>query len=166
MIFENTTIFDFETTGLDPTKGATILEVGALRIRHGQVVGSYTELVNPAQPVPEIITKITGITDSDVVGCRSVEQVVTSLLDFMGDSLLIGYNVAFDLRFLHDYSPAGRWPIMNDFLDAQGMAIHALPYRSHKLTETCKDLGIELNGAQSRPPGRSLRRCGRHHGAA
>jgi DNA polymerase III alpha subunit (gram-positive type) len=148
MIHTNTCVFDFETTGLRPSDGASVLEVAALRIRSGKAVGSYSELFHPGCQIPARITEITGITDGDVAGCRTWQQAIQGLMGFMGDALLVGHNVAFDLGFLNHYSELYlNAPITNSFVDTRGMAIHAWPYKPHRLTDCCRYAGIELRDA-------------------
>lgn len=67
MPFTNTTIFDFETTGLSP-KDDTIIEIAAIRIRNSKQVGTFSLLIDPEREVPEFITNLTGITNEDVQG--------------------------------------------------------------------------------------------------
>lgn len=71
MIYKNSAVFDFETTGLDRNKD-TMIEVAAIRIRNGHVVGSYHELVNPGHPLPAEITNLTGVTDEMVANCAVI----------------------------------------------------------------------------------------------
>lgn len=68
---------DIETTGLD--RNARIIELGAVRIRHGRKVASYSQLVNPQIPIPAKVTQITGITDRDVKGKPTIGSVIQVL---------------------------------------------------------------------------------------
>jgi DNA polymerase III alpha subunit (gram-positive type) len=146
MIHTNACVIDFETTGLDPEE-ATVLEVAALRIRGGKVVGIYRELFDPRQEIPAKITEITGITDDDVAECRPFQDATNGLMGFIGDALLIGHHVAFDLRFLHYYADGWGHMVSNRFLDTRSMAIHAWPYKAHRLTDCCQYAGIEIRDA-------------------
>jgi DNA polymerase III epsilon subunit family exonuclease len=90
---------DLETTGLDPTRDA-IIEVGAVRFRDGELMDSFSTLVNPGRPIPYDITLITGITDRDVIGKPAFDQVAGSLMRFVGLSPVVGHSVGFDLGFV------------------------------------------------------------------
>lgn len=90
---------DLETTGLDPEKGS-IVEVAALRYRGGKEVERFTTLVNPKRKIPFIVTDITGITDEDVKNMPTIDQVMPDLIAFIGDTPIVGHNIAFDLAFL------------------------------------------------------------------
>jgi len=92
-------VIDLETTGLDPTKDR-IIEVGAIHFENGIETDLIDELVNPQMPIPDFITKLTGISDSDVKSARTIEKIFPSIIDFIGDSFLIGHQVNFDASFL------------------------------------------------------------------
>lgn len=72
---------DIETTGLD--RSARIIELGAVRIRHGRKVASYSQLVNPQIPIPAKVTQITGITDRDVKGKPTIDKALPDPLRFL-----------------------------------------------------------------------------------
>jgi ATP-dependent DNA helicase DinG len=90
---------DLETTGLDPTRDA-IIEVGAVKFLDGAPVDSFSTLVNPGRPIPYDITLITGITDRDVIGKPTFDQVAGQLMRFAGSLAVVGHNVGFDLGFV------------------------------------------------------------------
>ena len=148
MIYKNTAVFDFETLGLNSATDP-ILEVAALRIRGGNIVGSYHELANPSLLIPARITEITSITDEMVAGCAPVDHVIHRLMAFIGDdSLLIGHNVAFDLGFLDaNYRRIYGHSVCNHFLDTRAMCIKRFPFKSHKLIDVCGYLDIKFDGA-------------------
>lgn len=148
MIYKNSAIFDFETCGLHAITDP-ILEVAALRIRDGNVVGVYHELANPGRLVPPEITRITGITSEMVASCTPIDDVIANLMLFVGtDSLLIGHNVAFDLGFLEvNLQRLFAKTVPNHFLDTRAMCIKRFPYKSHRLASVCEYLDIKLDGA-------------------
>jgi ATP-dependent DNA helicase DinG len=90
---------DLETTGLDATRDA-IIEVGVIKFRDGELVDSFSTLVNPGRPIPYDITLITGITDRDVIGKPAFDQVAGALMRFVGLSPVVGHSVGFDLGFV------------------------------------------------------------------
>jgi len=93
-------VIDLETTGGSPT-GCGITEIGALRFKGGEPDGTFHTLVNPRQEIPAFITIMTGITQAMVIEAPPVEEVLPSLLEFVGDSVVVGHNVRFDLSFLN-----------------------------------------------------------------
>ena len=92
-------VVDLETTGGSPGDD-TITEVGAVKLRGGECLGRFQTLVDPGRAIPPRITVLTGITQSMVLRAPRIETVLPSLLEFVGDSVIVGHNVRFDLAFL------------------------------------------------------------------
>jgi DNA polymerase III epsilon subunit family exonuclease len=92
-------VLDFETTGGSPNDDR-ITEVGAVKVRGGEVVGTFHALVDPEIPIPPLITALTGISDSMVAGAEPIETILPCLLEFLGDAVFVGHNASFDWRFL------------------------------------------------------------------
>lgn len=97
--------FDVETTGLSPTHGHRIIEIGAIAVsRHGSTVSEFHSLVNPGVPISKSAAKVHGITQSMLQGQPAPEEVIPHFQDFIRDSLLVAHNAPFDLRFLrHEF---------------------------------------------------------------
>jgi DNA polymerase-3 subunit epsilon len=92
-------VIDLETTGGSATT-CGITEVGAVKLRGGECLGTFQTLVNPGLPIPLEITVLTGITEAMVVPAPSIDEVLPSLLEFVGGAVIVGHNVRFDLGFL------------------------------------------------------------------
>lgn len=92
-------VVDLETTGGSPVDSA-ITEIGAVKLRGGECLGTFATLVNPGQAIPPAITVLTGITQSMVVPAPRIEQVLPSFEEFARDTVIVGHNVRFDLSFL------------------------------------------------------------------
>jgi len=92
-------VLDLETTGTSPAD-CEITEVGALRFSGGELTGTFQTLVNPGKPIPPMITVLTGITHAMVVEAPRIGEVLPSLLEFVGDAVIVGHNVRFDVSFL------------------------------------------------------------------
>ena len=92
-------VVDLETTGGSPT-GAHITEIGAVKIRGGEVIGEFQTLVNPAEPIPAFISVLTGITDQMVADSPRINSVFPAFLEFARDSVLVAHNAPFDISFL------------------------------------------------------------------
>lgn len=90
---------DLETTGVDP-KRDKILEIGAARVKDGEILETYQSFVDHKIQIPAFITELTGITDEMVAGAPSVEQAVAGLLEFGGELPLLGHNILFDYSFV------------------------------------------------------------------
>ena len=90
---------DIETTGLNPREDK-IIEIGAVLLREGKVVDSFSSFVNPRVSIPSKITKLTGITDEMIAKEKTIEVVIREFYDFVGDSILLGHNILFDYSFL------------------------------------------------------------------
>jgi DNA polymerase III subunit epsilon len=92
-------VIDLETTGGSPTNNR-ITEVGAVKVRGGECLGTLQTFVNPGCAIPSSITVLTGITEAMVIPAPPIEQVLPTLLEFMGDAVVVGHNVRFDAGFL------------------------------------------------------------------
>lgn len=92
---------DLETTGLDPRRDA-ILEIAAIVWRDGQVVEAFSSLVNPNRPVPAEITQLTGITEEMAAAAPALFSLRSQWRALLGQHVLVGHNVDFDLGFLQE----------------------------------------------------------------
>jgi DNA polymerase-3 subunit epsilon len=92
-------VLDLETTGGD-VHTCAITEVGAVKVRGGEPLGTFRTFVNPGTRIPRNITVLTGITESMVERAPSIEVVLPSLLEFLGGAVLVGHNIRFDVSFL------------------------------------------------------------------
>jgi DNA polymerase-3 subunit epsilon len=95
-------VVDLETTGGSPNDCA-ITEIGAVKVRGGEVIGEFQTLVNPGGPIPPFITVLTGITDAMVVAAPPIGEAFFSLLEFIGspdETVLVAHNAPFDIGFL------------------------------------------------------------------
>ena len=92
-------VVDLETTG-GSAANCEITEIGAVKLRGGECLGTFQTLVNPGLRIPPSITVLTGITDAMVVPAPRIETVLPSFLEFIGGSVLVGHNFRFDVSFL------------------------------------------------------------------
>lgn len=115
-------VVDVETTGSDPEHGR-LTEIGAVKVRAGERLGTFQTLVNPGVPIPPFITLLTGIGDAMVADAPSAADVLPSFADFAAGSVLVGHNVGFDLRFLNaELRRAGLEPLRNPAVDTLSLA--------------------------------------------
>ncbi len=95
-------VIDLETTG-GSAKDCAITEVGAVKLKGGECLGTYQTLVDPGCAIPPEITVITGITEAMVMRAPRIESVMPSLLEFLGDdAVIVGHNIRFDVSFLNE----------------------------------------------------------------
>jgi len=92
-------VLDLETTGGNPGADA-ITEIGAVKMRGGEPLGTFRTFVNPGTRIPRSITVLTGITEAMVERAPPVEAVLATFLEFIGSAVIVGHNVRFDLSFL------------------------------------------------------------------
>ncbi|WP_341675002.1 exonuclease domain-containing protein [Niveibacterium sp. SC-1] len=96
------TVFDTETTGLRPSEGDEIIQLGAVRIVKGKLLRGerFEQLVDPARAIDPASQRIHGIAREALVGQPSIAQVLPAFHTFARDTVLVGHNAAFDMRFL------------------------------------------------------------------
>ncbi len=106
-------VLDLETTGGNRNDDM-ITEIGVVKVRGGECLGTFHTLVNPGRAIPPQITVLTGLTDAIVQTAPRIEAVLGSLVDFLGDAVFVAHNASFDLGFVRaalarderaDYSP-------------------------------------------------------------
>lgn len=108
-------VLDLETSGGSPNLGAHITEIGAVKVRGGEVLGKFQTFINPGTPIPSFITTLTGITDKMVSPAPRIAEVFPILLEFLGsekETVFVAHNAPFDLSFLKAAAIASeyRWP--------------------------------------------------------
>jgi DNA polymerase-3 subunit epsilon len=117
---------DVETTGLKPSR-QRIIEIAAIRYRGGQIERSFETLLNPGRTIPEFISKLTTITNEHVREAPAFDEVAAEVVEFIGDSLIVGYNVEFDIGFMNaELGRAGMPPLINERVDMMGLAVRLL----------------------------------------
>ncbi|MGE5399406.1 MAG: exonuclease domain-containing protein [Ignavibacteriales bacterium] len=92
-------IVDVETTGLSPVN-CRIIEIGIVRVRKLKIVETYRSFVNPGMEIPYFITNLTGISNSNVYDAPFFDEIAQNVKDFIGDSIISGHNLQFDVSFL------------------------------------------------------------------
>jgi DNA polymerase-3 subunit epsilon len=123
-------VLDLETTGASPNVGAGITEIGAVKVRRGEVIGIFETFINPRETIPSYITALTGITDEMVMHAPSIEVALPTLLEFLGhenEVVLVAHNAPFDLGFLKAASAMHKYPWPKyQVLDTVKLARHLL----------------------------------------
>ncbi len=93
-------VFDFETTGFNAGGGDSIIEIGAVKMKNGEILENYDELINPGHDISENITAVTNITNEMLVGKDNEENAVKRFIDWVGDLPMVAHNAKFDCSFL------------------------------------------------------------------
>ncbi len=142
------TVFDTETTGLEPANGDEIIQFGAVRILNGRLLQqeNFDQLVDPRVPLKAASIAIHGITDSMLLGQPTIDLVLPAFRDFCSDTVLVGHNVAFDMRFLElKEAPLGirfEHPVLDTLLLS---AVAHPNQQSHSLEAIMQRLGIDMD---------------------
>ena len=153
------TVFDVETTGLKPNSDH-IIEISALRYRNGAPTESFSTLVCPpltesyclrdgewglhSYYIPPEITKLTGITDDMVKEMPRIEEVLPKFIQFIGEDILVGHNVKFDVNFIL----AAGVELLNPLIDTMRIARRAFPELAHhRLQDVVKACGVSNDKA-------------------
>ncbi len=105
-------VVDLETTGGSPTAGCMITEIGAVKVRGGEVLGEFQTLVDPQTDIPAFIAVLTGITNSMVADAPRIDSALPAFLEFAQGTVLVAHNAPFDVGFLRHFAEQqGRpWP--------------------------------------------------------
>ncbi len=90
---------DLETTGVDAGSDR-IIEIGAVRVVDGEVDDTFETFVNPGLPIPTDIVHLTGISDDDVAGAPSIDELLPRIIEFIGGSPIVAHHAPFDVGFL------------------------------------------------------------------
>ena len=93
-------VFDLETTGLSANEGDSIIEIGAVKIKNGEIIDRFDELIDPGKKLDPKITEITCITDEMLKGKPNEKDMVIKFMDWCGNLPMVAHNARFDLSFL------------------------------------------------------------------
>lgn len=142
-------VFDTETTGLKPSEGDELVSIGAVRVINGRILTGETfeRLIDPGRDIPEASIKIHGITPEMVKGKPPARIVLPQFKAYVADSVLVAYNIAFDMRFLTLKQDQAGVRFDNPVLDALLLSIFLFKDApDHSLSGMAQRLGIEVSG--------------------
>lgn len=105
-------VVDLETTGGSAAAGSMITEIGAVKVRGGEILGEFQTLVNPHDTIPPFIAVLTGITNSMVADAPPIESALPAFLEFAAGCVLVAHNAPFDVGFLKHFAEQQQrpWP--------------------------------------------------------
>ncbi len=139
-------VLDTETTGLDPTDGHRIVEIGAVELLGHVATGTtYHQYINPMRDMPAEAERVHGLSSEFLNTYPPFEKIVDDFLAFIGDAQLVIHNAAFDLRFLNaELSRFGRPELHGDrSIDTLAMARRRFPGAPASLDALCRRFGID-----------------------
>ncbi len=137
-------VFDIETTGFSPSNNR-IIEIGAVKVSEGQIVERFSEFINPREPIPFEIEKLTGINDEMVMNVPGIEEVLPRFLAFSEGAVMVAHNAGFDMSFIYANARQLGLPLKKTVVDTVGLARVLLPeLNKYKLDVVAKALHISL----------------------
>ncbi|MHB1373294.1 MAG: 3'-5' exonuclease [Thauera sp.] len=143
------TVFDTETTGLNPSQGDEIIQIGATRILNGKLLRSesFEQLVDPQRPLAAESAKIHGITSEMLRGQPTIDRVLPAFHAFATETVLIAHNAAFDMRFLQLKEEETGLRFDQPVLDTLLLSAVIQPNQeSHRLEAIAERLGLTIVG--------------------
>lgn len=148
-------IFDIETTGLDSSYDE-VIEIGAIKVKNNKIVSKFNSLVKPKNEIDEYITELTGITNEMVKDAPTIEEILPDFMNYIGNDILIGHNVNFDINFIYDNLYRNKFDVLtNDFIDTMRISRKLLPeLPHHRLIDLAKYFKIDSTNNH-----RSLKDC-------
>jgi len=136
-------VFDTETTGFTPYSDQ-IIEIGAVKIKNGEIIDRFDELIDPGRKLPEKIVELTNITDEMLEGKDTEENVTKRFKEYIGDLPMVAHNAKFDIGFISAaYNKYNLGEFTNTVLDTMSMARMLYPnWKNHKLSTLVKQLEV------------------------
>jgi DNA polymerase-3 subunit epsilon len=143
------TVFDTETTGLNPSEGDEILQIGAVRIVNGRLLRHecFEQLVDPRRPLDPASAAIHGIRPEALAGQPTILEVLPVFHAFARDTVLVAHNAAFDMRFLQLKEAASGLRFDQPVLDTLLLSAWLQPNQeSHRLEAIAERMGVVVTG--------------------
>ncbi|MGN0242961.1 MAG: PolC-type DNA polymerase III [Lachnospiraceae bacterium] len=137
-------VFDIETTGFRADRNK-IIEIGAVKIQNGVISDSFSEFVNPKEPIPFQIEELTGISDAMVMDAPEITEILPKFFAFCADAVLVAHNAEFDIGFIAHNAKVQGLPFEPTYIDTVSLSRMLLPQLSrYKLNTIAKHLNISL----------------------
>ena len=143
------TVFDTETTGLNPSDGDEIIQIGATRIVNGKLLRGerFEQLIDPQRPLAAASIAIHGIQQQALVGQPTIAEVLPVFHAFARDTVLVAHNAAFDMRFLQLKEAATGLRFDQPVLDTLLLSAWLHPNQaSHRLEAIAERVGVTVTG--------------------
>ena len=143
------TVFDIETSGLDPVRDE-VLEIAGLKMRGPEIIGSFENLIQPTRSIPPEVEKIHGLNEIFLlVNGRNAKEVMDDFLKFIGESIVVGHNIReFDWLFVLNHYNKQQLPLpQNKLIDTLELSRKLLSLPQYTLTNVAKHFGQEHKNA-------------------
>lgn len=143
-------VLDIETSHFHPSKGAMIIEIGAVKIRDGKIIDEYSQLIDPERNLTKKITEITGITNEMLKNKPTFRKVLPEFYNFIGNAVIVAHNSKFDWNtfLLYFFKKVGVYPT-NKVVDTLTLSRKYLKdiEGGYSLGNLCKELKINIENA-------------------
>lgn len=143
------TVFDTETTGLKPEEGDEIISIGAVRIVNNKIQysESFERIIDPKRAIPFESYRIHGISQEMVEGKPCIEKVLKEFSKYAEDTVLVGHNIAFDMKMLRMKETSSNIVFRNPVLDTLLLSAFLHPARArHDMEEIAERVGVDIIG--------------------
>ena len=131
-------VIDVETTGFSP-EFDSIIQFSAIKISGGMITDSLSSYIHIDYPIPSMVSELTGITDAILKDAPTFSELETKIRNFIGDSIIVGHNISFDMRMLNSELTS---PLENSTLDTVALARERIRLDSYKLESLCNALDV------------------------
>ncbi len=144
---ERIIVFDTETTGLEPSEGSRIVEIGALEMIDFRLTGEeFHCYINPETPMPQAAFNVHGLSDDFLAKKPIFAKIIPEFLIFIGDAALLAHNASFDLNFLqYQLQMIGSAPLKNQIIDSLLLARRKFPNQKNDLNSLATRLNIDIS---------------------
>ncbi len=140
-------VLDLETTGFS-YRTEKITEIGIMKVKNGEIIEEFDELVDPEKPIPEQVVEVTHITDDMVKGKPTIDKMLPKALEFIGDSIVVTHNTNFDIGWIKYNCEQLGYKFNNTYLDTLRLSKQLYPnYKNYKLGTIAANLKIEVDVA-------------------
>ena len=140
-------VLDIETTGI-PYRSEMITEIGAIKIKNGEIIDEFECFVNPEKPIPYEVVQVTHITDDMVKNAKKIDEILPEFINFCGNDVLVAHNANFDIGFLRFQANKLGLKFENTYIDTLSLAKDIFPdYAKYKLGIIAANLGIRVDVA-------------------
>ncbi len=138
------TILDVETTGLNPHFGDRVCEIALLQCQGGIEISRFHSLVNPRRPISPGAFAVNRIKDDDLITAPLFSEIAATVLEVLGDSVIVAHNAPFDLGFLASELTISRLPLVdNPVVDTLALSRYCYSFPSNSLPNLAYYLGID-----------------------
>ena len=140
-------VFDFETTGFNAANGDSIIEIGAVKLKDGEIIEKFDRLIKPPHPISERITSVTSITNEMVADCPNEEEAVKEFIKWTGSLPMVAHNAKFDTSFLEmAYKKYNLGEYQNTVIDTLALSrLLDQDASRHGLSAITKRYGVEFD---------------------